>query len=611
MSRKIRQKPRKRRVASPAFPPNLPRAAADGLVVAEADGPSHEVTAGLQGHPVQMTWTSVLRDRFIYLILVLPVLVLSWNTNYIYSPAGSIDPWVYYGYMRHLKEMKVMFPGTYYGSRLPWILPGALIRTVLPSIPANYFLHLTVFFTAVFSVYWILKTAFEARVAVLSAILLASYPYFWAAIGWDYVDGVGIAYYLLTMAFLSGAASRRQQRGLLIAAGVAYAGMIYVNMVWIAFSPMFFVFYLWMVPEPIRRIWRPIVRFFFWFGLGWAAITAVLGGINRIFEPIIWFYYPSVRYALSTVGVKNAWKAANYAWVLDGHWLILPVLGSIAALVVCGKRSWRTVRGDAKLFFAFNLIYSFGIMAYMDGHGNPVLQFSYYASYLIPSTILVLGPVVFASVSTLEAPRFRFVIGAAIASLLLIWAGCSNPTIATFIRGHMRTLLAWSIGMTAAGIVLRRSIAATLLALTGLTMVGLCSNSVNVSAPHSGAQAYQRIAAGMEAVEHARNSRPVRFWFNGDDPSRNEFNSISSCYLWGYTIVGFEFPALDQKTSLADGTLLIVPSSKPDVAQEAARTLSEHGSIATLERKVRIESGGQGYWLHFFKVSSKPVTTTF
>src|SRR5205085_1997461 len=150
-------------------------------------------------------------------------------------------------------------------SRLSWILPGALIRSLLPSVPANYVLHLTVFFTAVFSVYWILKKAFDARVAVLSAILLASYPYFWAAIGWDYVDGIGIAYYLLTMAFLLGAASRRQQRGLLIAAGVTYAGMIYVNMVWIAFSPMFFLFYLWMVPESIRRIWRPIIRFFCWF----------------------------------------------------------------------------------------------------------------------------------------------------------------------------------------------------------------------------------------------------------------------------------------------------------------------------------------------------------
>jgi hypothetical protein len=154
------------------------------------------------------------RDSYVYLILILPILVLARNTSYIYTAAGYIDPWVYYGYMKHLVAFKgSLFPGTYYGSRLSWILPGALIHAILPPVPANYVLHLAVFFTAVFSLYWLLKEALDRRIAILSAICLALYPYFWAAIGWDYVDGAGIAYYLLAKERVSPRAADMRRHG--------------------------------------------------------------------------------------------------------------------------------------------------------------------------------------------------------------------------------------------------------------------------------------------------------------------------------------------------------------------------------------------------------------
>src|SRR6185369_10691171 len=106
---------------------------------------------------------------------------------------------------------------------------------------------LAVFFTAEFSLYWLLKGAFDRRVAILSAISIALYPYFWAAIGWDYADGVGIAYYLLTMALVFNASKSKNTRArwLLVCGGMAYAGLIYSNLTWIVFSPAFLALYLW------------------------------------------------------------------------------------------------------------------------------------------------------------------------------------------------------------------------------------------------------------------------------------------------------------------------------------------------------------------------------
>ena len=435
---------------------------------------------------------------------------------------------------------------------------------------------------------------------------MASYPYFWSAIGWDYVDGAGIAYYLLTMALVYNAARQPRRYVLLIAAGAAYAGVIYSNLVWLAFSPSFFGLYLWSLTETgARRIWKAIFRFFLWFGLGWAAVSAALGAANQMLEGNFWFYAPSLGFARSMAGVKNPWKAANYAWLVDGYWLIFPALGCLAALIVCAIRFWKGVRGDLRLFFALNMFYCAGVLIYMEARGNPVLQYMYYASYLIPSAVLVLGPLLFQSVSALRESSFRLLVGAALGSLLCIWAFSNHPVIAAVARAHVKGLLVAGIGIAVAGIILARFSPAVLLGLTGFAVIGMCSR-LSSGFPQGGAEAYQRIAAGMEAIEQAREDQPVKFWFNSNDDYLQEFNSLNSCYLWATTRINFQFPFLEKTAAFDDGTFIVVPSSKPDVSAEIAATFSERSSVATLLGKTRIESGGRGYWLHFLRIGPNP-----
>ena len=546
-----------------------------------------------------------LRDPFVYLIALLPALILPWNRGYIYTPAGYLDPWIYYGYMRHLGAMKALFPNTYYGSRLSWILPGALVRSVLPSVPANYVLHLAVFFTAVFSLYWILKQALDARVAVLSAICMAVYPYFWSAVGGDYVDGAGIAYYLLTMALVFSAARQPRRYIPLIAAGAAYAGVIYSNLVWVAFSPAFFGFYLWSLAETgARNIWKATFRFIVWFGLGWAAVSAALGAANQVLEGNFWFYAPSLRFARSMAGIKNPWKADSYAWLVDGYWLILPGLGCLAAVVVCA-RFWRCGRGDLRLFFALNMFYSAGVLIYMEARGNPVLQYMYYASYMIPSTILVFGPVLFAGVSALRESSFRLLLGAAVGISLCSWAFSKHPAIAAFTSAHQKALLVAGIGIVVAGIALARFSRAALLGLTGLALICIVP-LVSFRGVTNAAEEYRRIAAGMEAIEQVRDGQPLKFWFDSNDTYLKEFNSLNSCYLWAYSRINFQFPFLEKTAAFENGTLIVVPSSKPDVTAEAAAAFSGRTSVAIPAGRTRIESGGRGYWLHLFRIGPDP-----
>ena len=597
MTQRKRPKPRRKLHSVRTSARQLPRRPPAAL-------PDMPVESGDQlpeggAHPVL---PSAWRDPFIYLIGLLPVLILALDSTYIYTPAGSLDPWIYYGYMRHLKDMKILFPGTYYGSRLSWILPGALVRSLLPSVAANYVLHLTVFFVAVFSLYWILKKAFNARVAILSCICLASYPYFWGAIGWDYVDGAGIAYYLLTMAFLLNAARSPRRYGFLIAAGAAYAGVLYSNLAWAVFSPAFFGFYLFLVAgNGIRHIWKEIFRFILWFGLGWAAVSAALGAANYLLEGNFWFYQPSFSFALSWRGVKNPWKAPNYGWLRSGYWLILPFLGCVAALLACVRTRWKCALGDVRLFFALNMLYSAGVLTYMDVSGNPLLQFRYYASYMIAPAVLALGPILFASVSTIRKFSFVIVFGAALASLFFTWGVSPHGAIAAFAGSHLGKLFVIGIGIAAAGIMLSRFPSAVFLGLAGLAVVYTCCRLGGAIAGE-GAQAYKRIVAGMEAVEQVRQGQPVKFWFSHNDENLAEFNSLSSCYLWGPSAINFDFPSLGKNVTFENGTVIVVPSSKPEVASEVKDAFSGRNSIPTSTGRQRIESGGHGYWLHFFRV---------
>ncbi len=547
---------------------------------------------------------SILRDSYVYLILILPILVLARNTSYIYTPAKYIDPWVYYGYMKHLVAFKgSLFQATYYGSRLSWLLPGALIHAALPPVPANYVLHLAVFFTAVFSLYWLLKEAFDRRIAILSAICMAFYPYFWAAIGWDYVDGVGIAYYLLTMALVFAAAKpeNAHSRWLLICGGMAYAGLIYTNLTWIIFSPAFLALYLWLAPLlTFRKIVGRTVRFLMWFGLGSLIITLLLGTINWFLEGFVWFYAPSVRYALSTVGVKNPWKKANYDWIKTAYWLILPALACLGALHVCITTSWRTNWRNMRVFLALNLLYVAAICLYMNRSSVPMLQLVYYASYLIPCSILAVGAPLFEGMSSLSESRFRWVVAGALFCLLSIWAFTTIPVVLAVVWKHSTGLLFAGIGITAIGLLLHRRTAGTILGLAGLTIFCVSSKAVGL-VENDGSDVFRRVSSGMEIAERVRGDRPIRFWFDQDDPYSAEFHALNSCYLWGYTVITYHFPSLD-KVLVADGSVVVVPSSKPDVTAEAAEAFAARGSSAKLLERERDEYGGHGYWLNFFLI---------
>src|ERR1017187_4330580 len=151
--------------------------------------------------PEPPQWNPAWPWPYVLAVLLLPVLVLWRQDNALFTGVGYLDPWFYLGFFRNLANFKgSAFPFTYYGSRLSWILPGALVHSLFSPLAANCILHLAVQSVATVSLFTTLRIAAGARRAFLATMVFSVNPWLWSATGWDYVDGVGIAYCLLTMA---------------------------------------------------------------------------------------------------------------------------------------------------------------------------------------------------------------------------------------------------------------------------------------------------------------------------------------------------------------------------------------------------------------------------
>ena len=151
-----------------------------------------------------------------------------------------MDSWIYFGFFHNLREYQNIYAsanstqlGFYYDDRLSWILPGFLVYQLFPSLTANYILHIGLYYIVALALYATLATTLHRRVAVLAALLMGSYSYFLNAVGWDYIDGAGLAFCSITVLLITLAAQRPRWPVWLGAAGMAAAALVFSNIFWV------------------------------------------------------------------------------------------------------------------------------------------------------------------------------------------------------------------------------------------------------------------------------------------------------------------------------------------------------------------------------------------
>lgn len=328
----------------------------------------------------------------IVLLALLPIVLVACLPDHFISPF-SIDAWLYFGYYLNLPEYLRTFDGLYYTTRLSTILPGWLAYQLFPPLIANYVLHVGLYYVSVGSLFLTLKETVNRRAAFISALALGCHFHFFTAIGWDYVDGFGIAYFLFSAWMLTAASRSRFPRTCLLAAGAGALAMGVANITYFLLVPLLLGHYL-VLNWHRRGLY--LLSGTVWFVFGAGGLFALLGTINWSIAGRFWFLLPSFAWTYSFMreAAPSPWQVPLAEWIFHASWLVFPCVaacGGILALLRSRFAGSRPLSGIA-LYYQLQLLVTMAGFAVANMQGRVcMLQFLHYASLLMPLVFLALG----------------------------------------------------------------------------------------------------------------------------------------------------------------------------------------------------------------------------
>jgi hypothetical protein len=542
------------------------------------------------------------------------VLVLWRQDNTLFSPPRHTDPWFYLGFFRTLVNFKRdLLPGTYYGSRLAWILPGYLVHSIFPPLIANGVLHLGVHSIATLSFFSILQMTAGARSAFLATMVFAVHPWLWCATGWDYINGAGIAWCLLALALLTWAARKAAPRWSLVLAGVALAGMVHSTFFLLAFTPLPALYYIGMARAASlqKSVVRPAVTFCLWAGAGFVLLTALLSGVNYLLDGQLWFWASSFRAAKDLLNPSRwaqsgIWEAGRLA-----SWLWFPAVSIIAAIVLLPSRlrqEWRGANAAAVLL-TLDLLLAAGFMAYQQQHGIQALGQYFYASYLLPFVFLVAGISFWPAADKMSLRTFVLTCAAGAAIFAALWADPSSNFVTRSPAGN-RAMVFLAAAALALALLLRHRAAGAFLALAGFAILTAETGAASPSL-HGNSALYERVLNARDRVEHFRRGGVVRFWFDERDPANLDYFALSNTYLAERNQIGTSFPRDGCSGQIDPGALIVVSSRMTDAAEAARRTLADCWRAAGIRPAIlavdAMKSGRQPYAMILLRAEADPL----
>ena len=535
----------------------------------------------------------------VIVLLSIPALVLLRQTNAIFNDAKSIDSsnfvdsWLYLGFFRNFLDFKrYLFTDTYYASRMSWILPGWLVNQVFSPEAANYVLHLSVFYLFVFSLYFAVSRLAHRRAALVAALTGGFYPYLWRAAGSDYVDGAGIAYYMAGFALLTRAAfSQRRRMSLMLAGGFA-AAAIHTNLFWCVPASLLAMHYCAMAMIQTKEWRRAISDLLLWYPAGFLALTGFLAAINFWVVGYPWFYMASIRFLRSSGTVSRYAHYGPFGWPLH-QWLKYPLVTLAGAFPITAVRLWqsRSRKNLQAVLVVAHLGLLFAIFAAFEGRGTSVLTLEYYASYLIPLTFLALG----VTLPSMEMPQaFTGWMIALTGALGCAWWLYSSPIPKEW---TVASVLPVILCIVIAGL-LRYQPGAAVASVIGLGLLNYSVRAHPGSGPTDRREAFQRLMQAGSRIEFQRRGRPLRFWYDLQEPSGTEFRALGSIYLNEYSLISERFPVLPDDRDLEPGVLLIMPTNRTDVPARALDALKRKGLGGAIEDAGPIGEGTNAYHLY-------------
>lgn len=485
-------------------------------------------------------------------IALLPWMLMSVSPHWIYTDMGYIDPWLYHGYFHRYPEfVSRLYPGTYYGTRLAWILPGYAAYQLFAPHTANLVLHLGFYYVALAALYRTGTLLGSAPAALLASVAFGTSMPVLAALGMDYVDGAVITYALVGI-WAVVEASRSARRGLLLTtAGAAAACVVHSNLGAVFLCPTIVVAY-WF--SHARKHWSDPLLFI----AGGVLLTAALGLVNVLAGGPFLFFMSSVRWATASLGTQPFIPVPPLKWPGSARFVV-PLIGVAAAAGAFLAR--RTPETRVGFFILACLVAIF--IGYDWTFSAALLQTQYYVSWFLPLAFLglavALGPIrltpvvtigLCVAVAALQASALDGV-PASIRAALFARYGTRLPAIEISIAA-----LAFAVTLVMSA--RPRAWWQAVVVMSCTVIAGFVATpNLGYGPGRMGPREFEGVQQTLTFIRnHIPNDHRVLFWMQSG-ANGQYYVPLASTHLFAYSLIGTDYPKLpvDRATAGRTGTL--------------------------------------------------------
>lgn len=557
-------------------------------------------------------------DAGVLVLLALPWLALAADPLWVYSSLYR-DPWSYFGHFLDLPGHLKAFGDHYHTGRLSAMLPGWAVYSVLPPVTANLVLHVGVYTTSILSGYVALSRMVGQRAALLAMVAMGGHFFFLKAVGWDYVDGYVIAYFLLATALITQAVRPgRWWRAWVVAAGAAGAALMTA---YLGYAPLLVPLAGLFIVLNRSSARHPLEVAGFWGGVGFFGTLVGLGVVSRMLGGPFLFLLPSLIFATRTFGPE---AAAQYLfppgeWVGRAGWLVIPAAAAAGAVVGLLRIGWRWHRGEAtradaaSAYFQLQLLALVGVLAYKQVR----CELGYLQIWLAAS-----GTVMVTAFLALGGQLGRWADGFSPGRYRMVAAGWVGLTVAGCLTAERLHLPAWGTTVPLAAALAGAALAVlavqvfpsrVAIGLGAAALFGVVSVSTRAHFqmadslrdagipiridrcqafdPHRKA-CFQAIAETAQWANGLAPAGQVWFWYNLDDPLGPVYDMAAHTNGHYLQLVNVRFPDLpDGKVYRGDpvqviaekGGVVIVLSPDPAAAAKALGWIRGCGMEAEVE----------------------------
>lgn len=513
-----------------------------------------------------------------------------------------IDAWVYLGYFLNLKNYLHIFSSLYYGTRLPWIFPGYLVFNIFPPLIANYLLHLGVYYTSLLSLYIILKNLFNSRTALVTSLLMGSHIYFLNSIGWDYVDGAGNAYLLLTLMFLTISSKSKYQNICLIMSGISLGALIFTNLFLIIFIP-FIIFYYFFICKEAKNDLKLVTFHIF---TGAIVVTLFFAVINYFLSNEFIFFMPTLITLNKLLSHSNQWKSIDYSWVGIAYWLVWPTVIFLTSLIFLRRKM-----GNNSFILNLNFIILYILFLIMNlSDRAPVFQYFFYTSYLLPFMFLVIGSNL--SVPFTHLNRIKYLVVILSVILLVLITFYLGPMTVFYLPLRIQLLtpallaffglvfLKLNKGLIGVGvffvlIILSNSV----LFQFSIPIIRLKDNFLLLT---KGEPQYISIVKATKIINDIDPLGEALFWYDKNEKEFSIYRSISSTRLWKWRLINENFPNMGDVN--LNNKKVIILSEKPNTYLDIKTEMYKQNLIIDLIDDEFIKIRNVAFYLTLIEIRS-------